>query len=110
MEDNVAGLRSYCRIGKSTVRFAGFRIAFRCTWIRLYEPFCDSFIIISIANISNYYSESMTISSRITSDLRVSSSTSSLVIQTFASRAVVLGSYFQNRLFIRVTLFHEWKL
>jgi hypothetical protein len=80
----------------------GFRIAFRCTWIRLFEPFCYSFIIISIANVSysNYYSESMTISSRITSDLRITSSTSSLVIQTFASRAVVLASYFQNRLFM----------
>jgi hypothetical protein len=77
-----------------SARFAGFRIAFRCTWIRLYEPFCDLFIIISIANVSNsnYYSESMTISSRITADLRVTPSTSCLVIQTFASRAVVLGS------------------
>jgi hypothetical protein len=94
MEDDVQGCVPLAGSENQTAGFAGFRIAFRCTWIRLYGPFCDSFIIISIANVSNsnYYSESMTINSRITSDLRGTSSTSSLVIQTFASRAVVLGS------------------
>jgi hypothetical protein len=96
MEDNVAGLRCVPIAGSENQQSDSQGFLLRSV---VPESGCTSLFAIHLSLFPSPMSpipiitlKALTISSRITSDLRVTSSTSSIVIQTFASRAVVLGS------------------